>query len=70
MGYGAAVSRRARLTMWRTSAERNVGSNLQNRPDGFLGLAQVIVAGRLGVGKSLPDDVLKVRVHGDMRALS
>ena len=69
MVYGAAVSRRARLTMWRTSAERHVRSNLQNGPDGFLGLAQVILAGRLGVGKGLADDVLKVRVHGGMRAL-
>jgi hypothetical protein len=28
----------------------------------------VILAGRLGVLKSLPDDVLKVRVHAGIRA--
>ncbi len=33
-------------------------------------LAQVILAGGLGVGEGLADDVLKVRVHVGMRARS
>ena len=37
-------------------------------PNGKLGLAQVILTGCQGIPKSLPDDVLKVRVHGGMRA--
>ncbi len=39
-------------------------------PNGKLGLAQVILTGCQGIPKSLPDDVLKVRVHGGMRARS
>ncbi len=31
-------------------------------------LAHVVPTGRLGNPKGLPDDVLKVRVHADMRA--
>ena len=34
----------------------------------MLGLAQVILTGCQGILKSLPDDVLKVQVHVDMRA--
>ncbi len=37
-------------------------------PNGMFDLAQVVSPGRLGIPKSLPDDVLKVRVHVDMRA--
>ncbi len=36
--------------------------------NGKHGLAQVIPTGCQGVPKSLPDDVLKVRVHAYMRA--
>ena len=32
-------------------------------PNGKLGLAQVILTGCQGIPKSLPDDVLKARVH-------
>ncbi len=39
-------------------------------PNGKLGLAQVIPASGLSIPKSLPDDLLKVRVHGGMRARS
>ena len=66
MGYGAAVSRRARLTMWRTSAERHVGSHLPHGPDGFLGLAHIVPSGRLSIGEGLADDVLKVGVRSAM----
>ncbi len=39
--------------------------------NGKLGLAQVILTGCQGISKGLlPDDVLKVRVHGGMRARS
>ncbi len=37
-------------------------------PNGKLGLAQVILTGCQGIPKSLPDDVLKVRVRVGMRA--
>ncbi len=37
-------------------------------PNGKLGLAQIVLAGCLSIGEGLPDDVLKVRVHGGMRA--
>ncbi len=37
-------------------------------PNGTLGLAQVILTGCQGIPKGLPDDVLKVRVHVEMRA--
>jgi hypothetical protein len=37
-------------------------------PNGKLGLAQVVLTGCLGIPKSLPDDVFKVRVHAGMRA--
>ncbi len=46
----------------------HVWPHLLDSPNGKLGLAQVILTGRLGVFKSLPDDILKVRVHGGMRA--
>ena len=36
--------------------------------DGKLGLAHVVLAGCQSILKSLPDDVLKVRVHGGMKA--
>ncbi len=41
---------------------------MSGRTCGMLGLAQVILTGCQGIPKSLPDDVLKVRVHGGMRA--
>ncbi len=47
---------------------RHAGAGQPNRLDGLFSLAEVIPAGSLGVGKSLPDDVLKVRVHAGMRA--
>ena len=37
-------------------------------PNGKLDPTQVIPTGCLGIPKSLPDDILKVRVHADMRA--
>ncbi len=37
-------------------------------PNVNLGLAQVTPTGRLGIPKSLPDDVLKIRGHAAMRA--
>ena len=40
----------------------------RDSPNGKLGLAQVILTGCQGIVKSLPDDVLKARVHVDMRA--
>ncbi len=58
MVYGAAVSRRARLTMWGTSAERHVRSNRQNGPDGFLGLAQVILTGHT---HEMQGEIVKMR---------
>ncbi len=47
---------------------RHVWPCLLDSPDGELGLAQVIPTGRLGIPKSLPYDILKVRVHMGMRA--
>ncbi len=73
-GLGAAVdvqvgghSCRTKLTAARASEAVMSG---RDSPNGKLGLAQVILTGCQGIPKSLPDDVLKVRVHGGMRALS
>ena len=38
-------------------------------PDGLLSLPNMIPAGSLGVGEGLPDDVLKVGVHGLLQRL-
>ena len=48
----------------------HVRADLLDSPNGKLGLAQVVLAGRLSIGEGLADDVLKVRVHGGMRARS
>ena len=47
---------------------RHSGAGQPNRLDGLLSLAEVIPAGSLGVGKRLPDDVVKFRVHAGMKA--
>ncbi len=47
---------------------RHAGAGQPNRLDGLFSLAEVIPTGRLGNPEGLPDDVLKIRVHADMRA--
>ncbi len=48
----------------------HVGPCPLDSPNGKLGLAQVILTGCQGIPKSLPDDVLKVRVHAGARPVA
>ncbi len=61
---------RAKQTTASASAAVMSGRARWGSLNGKLGLARVVPTDCQGILKSLPDDVLKVRVHGGMRARS